>query len=157
MRKKTISVTISVKKKNLRNSNSPFHLKNGQFRVTLWTVVHGTKQGDLRGEREIGAKQRSPIFFAQFTFSFGIFCVFFLVISLFFCFVFSKIKSSPTQLYIHVLLSDDGYQTILLFIPGFLKTGLAKISTHCTTWPEFKTIKLIQRPIKSLNLTPGSK
>ena len=40
-------------------------------------------------------------------------------------------------------------------IPGFLKTGLAKISTHSTTW-QFKTIKLIQRPIKSLYLTPGS-
>ena len=41
-------------------------------------------------------------------------------------------------------------------IPGFLKTGLAKISTHSTTW-QFKTIKLVQRPIKSLYLTPGSK
>ena len=41
-------------------------------------------------------------------------------------------------------------------IPGFLKTGLAKISTHSTTW-QFKTTKLIQRPIKSLYLTPGSK
>ena len=28
-----------------------------------------------------------------------------------------------------------------VFIPGFLKTGLAKISTHSTTW-QFKTIKL---------------
>ena len=43
-----------------------------------------------------------------------------------------------------------------LFIPGFLKTGLAKISTHSTTW-QFKTTKLLQRPIKSLYLTPGSK
>ena len=34
-------------------------------------------------------------------------------------------------------------------IPGFLKTGLAKISTHSTTW-QFKTIKLVQRPVKSL-------
>ena len=42
------------------------------------------------------------------------------------------------------------------FIPGFLKTGLAKISTHSTTW-QFKTIKLVQRPIKSLYLTPGIK
>ena len=41
-------------------------------------------------------------------------------------------------------------------IPGFLKTGLAKISTHSTTW-QFKTTKLTQRPIKSLYLTPGSK
>ena len=41
-------------------------------------------------------------------------------------------------------------------IPGFLKTGLAKISTHSTTG-QFKTITLIQRPIKSLYLTPGSK
>ena len=42
------------------------------------------------------------------------------------------------------------------FITGFLKTGLAKLSTHSTTW-QFKTIKLIQRPIKSLYLTLGSK
>ena len=41
-------------------------------------------------------------------------------------------------------------------LPGFLKTGLAKISTHSTAW-QFKTIKLIQRPIKSLYLTTGSK
>ena len=40
--------------------------------------------------------------------------------------------------------------------PGFFKIWLAKISTHSTTW-QFKTIKLIQRPIKSLYLTPGSK
>ena len=33
------------------------------------------------------------------------------------------------------------------YIPGFLKTGLGKISTHSTTW-QFKTTKLIQRPIK---------
>ena len=32
-----------------------------------------------------------------------------------------------------------------------MKTGLAKMSTHSTTW-QFKTIKLIQRPIKSLYL-----
>ena len=42
------------------------------------------------------------------------------------------------------------------YIPGFLKTVLAKNSTHSTTW-QFKTIKLIQRPIKSLYLTSGSK
>ena len=42
------------------------------------------------------------------------------------------------------------------YIPGFLKTVLAKKSTHSTTW-QFKTIKLIQRPIKSLYLTSGSK
>ena len=41
-------------------------------------------------------------------------------------------------------------------IPGVLKTGLAKISTHSTTW-QFKTTKLIQRAIKSLYLTTGSK
>ena len=41
-------------------------------------------------------------------------------------------------------------------IPGVLKIGLAKISTHSTTW-QFKTTKLIQRPIKSLYLTSGSK
>ena len=42
------------------------------------------------------------------------------------------------------------------YIPGFLKTVLAKKSTDSTTW-QFKTIKLIQRPIKSLYLTSGSK
>ena len=41
------------------------------------------------------------------------------------------------------------------YIPGLLKTVLAKNSTHSTTW-QFKTIKLIQRPIKSLYLTSGS-
>ena len=41
------------------------------------------------------------------------------------------------------------------YIPGLLKTVLAKNSTHSTTW-KFKTIKLIQRPIKSLYLTSGS-
>ena len=41
-------------------------------------------------------------------------------------------------------------------IPGFLKTGLAKISTHSTIW-QFKTTKLIQRQIKNLSLTPSSK
>ena len=41
------------------------------------------------------------------------------------------------------------------FIPGFLKTG-AKISVYSTTW-QIKTIKLVERPIKSLNLMPGSK
>ena len=44
----------------------------------------------------------------------------------------------------------------ITYIPGFLKTELAKISTHSTTW-QLKTIKLVQRPIKSLYLTPGSK
>ena len=43
-----------------------------------------------------------------------------------------------------------------IYIPGFLKTELAKIATHSTTW-QFKRIKLIQRPIKSLYLTPSSK
>ena len=42
------------------------------------------------------------------------------------------------------------------YIPGLLKTVLAKNSTHSTT-RQFKTIKLIQRPIKSLYLTSGSK
>ena len=51
----------------------------------------------------------------------------------------------------------QGFILSLIFIwPGFLKTGLAKISTHSTTW-QFKTINLIHRPIKSLYLTPGSK
>ena len=47
-------------------------------------------------------------------------------------------------------------KNVVTFIPGFMKTGLAKISTHSTIW-QFKTIKLIPRPIKSLYLTPGSK
>ena len=42
------------------------------------------------------------------------------------------------------------------FIPGFLTTGLAQISTHSITW-QFKTTKLAQRPTRSLYLTPGSK
>ena len=45
---------------------------------------------------------------------------------------------------------------IIIFIPGFLKTGLEKISTHSTSW-QFQTKKVIQRPIKSLYMTPGSK
>ena len=49
--------------------------------------------------------------------------------------------------------NDDNNNKNIL--PGFLKTGLAKISTHSTTW-QFKTTKLIQRPIKSLYMTPGS-
>ena len=36
-----------------------------------------------------------------------------------------------------------------VFIPGVLKTGLAKISTHSTGW-QFKTLKLFQRLIESL-------
>ena len=50
---------------------------------------------------------------------------------------------------------DYNYFTYNLYIPGFLKTGLAKISTHSTAW-QFKTTKLIQRPIESLYMTPGS-
>ena len=42
-----------------------------------------------------------------------------------------------------------------LYIRGFLKTGLAKISTCSTTW-QFKIIKVIQRPIESLYLKPSS-
>ena len=42
------------------------------------------------------------------------------------------------------------------YVPGFLKTGLAKITTHSTTC-QLKPIKFVQRPIKSLYLTPGSK
>ena len=45
---------------------------------------------------------------------------------------------------------------IIVYIPGFLKTGLAKISTNSTSW-QFKTRKLVQRPIKSVYMTPGSK
>ena len=45
---------------------------------------------------------------------------------------------------------------IIIFIPGFLKTGLERISTHSTS-SQFQTKKVIQRPIESLYLTPGSK
>ena len=49
------------------------------------------------------------------------------------------------------------YLFIYLFMAEFLKpAGLAKIRTHSTTW-QLKTIKFVQRPIKSLYLTPGSK
>ena len=41
-----------------------------------------------------------------------------------------------------------------VIIMMMMKTGLAKISTHSTSW-QFQAIKLIQRPIKSLYLTPG--
>ena len=54
--------------------------------------------------------------------------------------------------------NEAGVDLVLIptSIPGFLKTGLAKISTHSTTW-QFKTTKLIQRPIKSLYLMLGSR
>ena len=45
---------------------------------------------------------------------------------------------------------------VYIYIPGFLKTGLAKISTNSTSW-QFKTRKLVQRAIKSVYMTPGSK
>ena len=45
---------------------------------------------------------------------------------------------------------------IIIFIPGFLKTGLEKISTYSASW-QFETKKLIQKRIKSLYLTPRSK
>ena len=48
-----------------------------------------------------------------------------------------------------VCLTYSYISLIMYIIPGLLKTWLAKISTHSTTW-QFKTIKLIQRPIKSL-------
>ena len=35
----------------------------------------------------------------------------------------------------------------ILFIPEFLKTGLAKIRAHSPTW-QLKAIKSVQRPIK---------
>ena len=34
-------------------------------------------------------------------------------------------------------------------MPGFLKTGLAKVRAHSTTW-QLKTVKFLQNPIKSL-------
>ena len=36
---------------------------------------------------------------------------------------------------------------IYIDIPEFLKTGLAKIRAHSTTW-QLKAIKSVQRPIK---------
>ena len=38
-------------------------------------------------------------------------------------------------------------KTRLAYIPEFLKTGLAKIRAHSTTW-QLKAIKSVQRPIK---------
>ena len=35
----------------------------------------------------------------------------------------------------------------IVFTPEFLKTGLAKIRTHSTTW-QLKTTRFVQRPIK---------
>ena len=37
--------------------------------------------------------------------------------------------------------------TVILYIPEFLKTGLAKIRAHFTTW-QLKAIKSVQRPIE---------
>ena len=34
-----------------------------------------------------------------------------------------------------------------IYMPEFLKTGLAKIRTHSTTW-QLKTTRFVQRPIK---------
>ena len=45
---------------------------------------------------------------------------------------------------------------VLLYIPGFLKTGLAKIRAHSSNW-QLKTIKFVQMPIESLYLWPGIK
>ena len=62
------------------------------------------KQGDLRGELELGESTHAGFFFAQFTSPFfGLFC---LVFSGFFLFVV------PTTLYT-CFLSDDGYLTII--------------------------------------------
>ena len=36
---------------------------------------------------------------------------------------------------------------VIVHIPDFLKTGLAKIRAHSTTW-QLKAIKSVQRPIK---------
>ena len=47
------------------------------------------------------------------------------------------------------------HQKWFLYTPEFLKTGLAKIRAHSTTW-QLKAIKSVQRPIKSLYLTPSS-
>ena len=60
--------------------------------VTRRTFSFVGKQGDLRGEREIGVATPS-IFLAQFTF-FGLFC---LAFSSFFLSFFSKIKSCPNN------------------------------------------------------------
>ena len=124
MKKKTISVTVTY---------LTFWSQKRQFRVTLWTVFLGRvdhspgkcasvtwravsipgsfvgKQGDLRGEREI-SKQRTPIFFAQFTP-----CLFYFVLfsPVSFFFFFSKDEKLSQERYITCFLSDDGYQTIL--------------------------------------------
>ena len=70
------------------------------------------KHGDLRGEHQIGEATQA-IFFAQFT----LYLVNF-VFSVFF-FYYYYLRARPLllllsqQFYSRVLLSDDGYQTIL--------------------------------------------
>ena len=66
--------------------------------------------------------------------------------------------SSPTKK-MHVRANCEGRFTDLeriysysfvipvKYIPEFLKTGLAKIRAHSTTW-QLKAIKSVQRPIK---------
>ena len=63
---------------------------------------------------------------------------------------FHRIIDQWNQLPLDTRVSDN------INIPGFLKTGLAKITTHFTTW-QLKTITFVQRPIKSFYLTPGSR
>ena len=51
-------------------------------------------------------------------------------------------NSTPPQ-YNYFLLDKK----VKIIMPELLKTGLAKIRTHSTTW-QLKTIKFVQRPIK---------
>ena len=64
------------------------------------------KQGDSRGEREIGEATQADFFRTVHPF-FGLFC---LIFSSFF--LFSRIKRCPNN-FIYVFPSDDGYQTII--------------------------------------------
>ena len=59
-------------------------------------------------------------------------------------------------LYGETLLERSTFLRLEYIYLDLWNPGLAKISTHSTSW-QFKTIKLVQRPIKSVYLTPGSK
>ena len=56
---------------------------------------------------------------------------------------------SGTDFKCNITMKNFKKTTILfnLYIPEFLKTGLAKIRAHSTTW-QLKAIKSVQRPIK---------
>ena len=56
---------------------------------------------------------------------------------------YGKLRIVPgTRGFVHVDPNQTGQCLKHLFIPSFLKTGLAKIRTHSTTW-KLKTIKFV--------------